>query len=672
MAERNNILYEVESRSDLAELQQVIQELRRIGDSLDTMADEAHRTADAQEDVAEATRGLKDEVGGLGKAWSFIKGLGIVGLLASIVGLVKQGITAVQDWAIGVDNLAQQFAITHEEATALATSWRLAGISAEEGAAMMSGFQGRLIDELEAQKEAAKRVAEIQEQRVDVLADLAKAEENHEKKLTDLYAQQAELQNTSFDEVVARRDEQLAELEADYQRYLEDQRYAEEQETKRLEAEWQERARRYERAFEDLRDELADKARSARNFREWNEAVQQYKKKQDRLREDMEEERKKLYGAADERVAQAERAAEREKEVYEQKKQAIMQKADEELAKERERQAQALAAVEERIAAENEAWDEQQAGFGERLSDLDKAQAEAAAQGAGLKYIMEQLGVSMFDAEGNMRPVDELLWDMKEALAAMPEGAEKAAIIADLGWEDMAYWINEGAGATESLKFAQENGLVVTQETIDAIREQNRLMAEAQLQMIGMGMTLAEQLGAFEHINTFLGLVNIGLERLSQLITILTTEGGFDALIQGLRDQYDWFDKLAGIIEWLIDKFNEAMEVANQLATIFSTEGGAGQLFEGLGQAIGEGLAGQAGALGFQTGGAVPGTGPHPAIIHGGEYVVPREGALVLGGGQRPVTVNIMAPVYGVEDLQRAIAGAIARADRQGVAVGVR
>lgn len=675
MANENDILYNVEAKSDLGELQQVIQELKKMGSSLDDMAKNTRETADAAEEASQAQKQMAESARGLGQAWSAIKALGIGAMIMSIASAARQGLEAVANWATGVDTLSKRFSISKESASALAVSWQQMGISAEQGAGMMSGFQGRLLGELEAQKNAAKAVADVQKERVKVQADLAKAEQGHAAKLADLESQKAELQNTSTDEVVSKRNDQLAQLAKDYERFQEDQIQAEQDENRRYEETWRDRVRAYERTMEDMRSDLADKASRARNFKEWAMLTDQFQKKQKQVKDDLDYEKSKEDSAHEQRLAAIKQAGDREKEMMEEKKATIIQASNEETAKIQENNAKQLANIEERIAAENASWGEQQAGFDERMADLAESQAEAASAGGPLSFAMDQLGVKLFDAQGKLRPVDDLLWEMKDALDKMPEGAEKAALISEIGWEDMARWVDEGISKSEAFKEARDKNLIPTEEELEAIDRFRRNWEDAKLAFVGALSAIEEKLGVFDLLNT-------AFDYLNQLITILTSEGGLDALAQGFNDA-------GGAVAWVgeaIEKLKEAYETAKQLKTVLSTEGGAEQLGQGIEQAAPgllnalnpvAGLYSAGSQLGLFASGGYTGDGSanEPAgIVHKGEFVVPQQGALILrgdGGGSQPV-ININAPIYGVDDLQAAITGALNKYDRGRVTTGVR
>ena len=485
MADVETLQYNIDSKAQLQAMQEAIDTFEEMSDEYQALADDLKDVTDRADKAEKELKELAGSGGKIKKAFSGLGGL-ITGGLGALAGLAAGAIVSTRNWALGVEDLSNKFAIGLDDATALATSWKLAGVEASTGEAAILSFQGRLIDEMEAQKEAAIEVAEIQKERADVITEMAEAEVDHLATLAELEAERSEISSAGSDKRRAQQQEELSSLSKDYNRFLEEQRAAEEKETENFEEIWEERTRIFEQKSEQLRFDLSEKSRAARNVREFQAAQDEFRDKQALLTEELTSEKDERETALEDRLSNLQAATEREEELFNERTQVINKSADADVAKMEEANAKALASLEARIAGEKEAFTDRTQGFNEQLEDLSEAQAAAQDAGAGLKFAMEELGVEMFDAEGKMRPVDELMWDMKDALSGMEDGAEKAALLSDLGWEDLATWIEDGADATESLNFAQKNNLVVTEDQLAAIKEQNRLLAEMQLKMQGV------------------------------------------------------------------------------------------------------------------------------------------------------------------------------------------
>ena len=653
MADVETLQYNIETQAQLQAMNRAIdsfnemgQEYKALAGELQDVSKEADKAEDQLDDVAGVGGKIKSAFGGLG---------GLIGSgLGALAGLAAGAIASTREWALGVEDLSNKFAIGLDDATALATSWRLAGVEAATGEAAILGFQGRLIDELEAQKEAAKEVAAIQQERVEVLGEMAEAETEHLQTLADLEAERGEISNAGIAERRAKQQQELSDLSKDHNRFLEDQRAAEEKETDAFEEIWEDRTKIFEQKAEQLRNDLAEKSRSARNARDFLAAQDEFRKKTGLLQEELSDEKSERESALQERLASLEEATQREEELFAERTQAVNESADADVAKIEESNAKALASLEERIAGEKEAFTDRTQGFNDQLDSLNEAQVAAQEAGAGLQFVMSELGVQMTDAEGNIRPVDELMWDMKEALNGMEDGAQKAAILSDLGWEDLATWIEDGATATEALNFAQENHLDVSAKDLEAIKEQNRQWEEMKLKLQGVAVEFATSETVTNAMNFALtslsSAVDIALGLWDQATTILN-------LLWEKGKEEGWFDGLISAFETVSGWVSEAGDTLSMLTQIFSTEGGASALGSNILGAI----------PGFAVGTrSVPGTSPQLAMVHPGEEIRTRSQVLAegSGGGRGDVNVNINAPVYGVADLQAAIAGGIDQYDR--------
>ena len=410
---------------------------------------------------------------------------------------------------------------------------------------------------------------------------------------------------------------------------------------------------------------MRTRARSARNYREFREAQQNYQKQQSELANNLNEEKKKHQSAHDERIADLEASRQRETQLFNERSAEIARKADEDVAKLQEANAKALADLDQRIEEEKAAYQESTIAANERLGELANAQAEAQSQGAGLTFVMEELGVKIFDADGKMRPLNELIWDMKDGLNNMEDGARKAAIISDLGWEDLATWIDDDTTALENLNFAQENNLIVTEDLIAKQREAEKAFNDLTLQATGAGLAIAEDSDLY---GTFTEVMQV----MGEALTALHEAGLFTLIGESIKWMAEQATSAIEIATGLYDVISEFIELVGDSSPfeVFTTTAAAvdKELFGGNLAKMGQALLPE-----FETGGLVPGSGPTPIMAHGGEMVIPREQVAQLrsGSGSSP-TFNFNAPIYGVNDLQGAIRGAMQQADNGLLNTGVR
>lgn len=160
-----------------------------------------------------------------------------------------------------------------------------------------------------------------------------------------------------------------------------------------------------------------------------------------------------------------------------------------------------------------------------------------------------------------------------------------------------------------------------------------------------------ESITALGEISTALGLTQEDSEGVTAAIEgIISIAGGLGAIIGIFADAAEQ----AGALADQVSTIKELL--ASGDADIGGGLGGLGSL-QDLNPFSGAFAANAAGALlGFEDGGIVPGAkgAPMLAVVHGGEEVIPN------GGNRKPsVTINMNAPVFGVDDLERQINQAV-------------
>jgi predicted nucleic acid-binding Zn-ribbon protein len=649
MATTEELLYSIQSKAQLAAINAAIDAIGDMSDAVDDMGDEV---SDSNKKIDDLNDDLKETISFGGKMKGALGGIGgiagKIGLgIGGIAGAIGGAMALTQDWALNVEQLSSQFSIGLDQASAMAVSWERAGLSAEEGASIFSGLQGRLISELEAQKEASKELANIQKERAGIVEEMAEAEADFHATIADLEAERAELDSSNIEKRRQSAAKEIEDLKSDYTQFIKDQEEAEREETATFEKIWEERARKFEESSEKLRDKFSDDARKARNFREFSEAAKNFQEQRKQLVDNLNKDNQEQENSHEKRVRDREEANERERQLMEQRSADIATKADEDVAKMEEANQKALANLDARIADEKAAYADRTESFQEGLAEMDAAAAATASAGGDLTFVMEELGVKVFDSEGNMRDFSDIIWDTQEAINNMEEGGRKAALIADLGLEDASVWLNRGIGEVDALREAREKNLVVTTESLEAIHRQREALADARLSALGF----ANSLGVTEKVNA--ALVS-GMESTAQAVVIA----------QGLWTQ------LKEIVGLLWDKFLASLDTAKENLEQLSDIATLG--FDKIKEATGfgeEGFFTQAGdLLGFRQGTkSVGGVEPQLAVVHPGEEIrtsadVTANGPSMNGGGG--LTVNINAPVYGIQDLNNAIQGAVRQYDQ--------
>lgn len=129
--------------------------------------------------------------------------------------------------------------------------------------------------------------------------------------------------------------------------------------------------------------------------------------------------------------------------------------------------------------------------LGTSLGALSKNMAKS-----GQKF--EKLGIKVRDSGGNLRAVDEVLFDVADALAAMPDGAEKTAIAMELlgkSGKDLIPLLNQGGASIRAFQEeARAIGLEISPETAAAAEQFNDNLSRLQATLTGFARTVAASL----------------------------------------------------------------------------------------------------------------------------------------------------------------------------------
>ena len=111
-------------------------------------------------------------------------------------------------------------------------------------------------------------------------------------------------------------------------------------------------------------------------------------------------------------------------------------------------------------------------GLVKGLQRLSVAMFDTQVQGEEGSAALKALGVSAVDASGQIRPTEQVLLDLADQFANMPDGADKAALAIKLfGKEGMSLipLLNQGrAGITALMEEAERFGLVINSQTAQA------------------------------------------------------------------------------------------------------------------------------------------------------------------------------------------------------------
>lgn len=207
------------------------------------------------------------------------------------------------------------------------------------------------------------------------------------------------------------------------------------------------------------------------------------------------------------------------------------------------------------------------------LGLLNNKLFDAASKGGEAAKVFKTLGVSIADADGNLRTTEAVLTDIADVFKRMPDGAQKTAAAMDLFGRSGRQWVpllNEGAEGMRKLR--EQAGGIDTKFADDADRF-NDSIASFQLALEGLSVALAKNitptLTAFVKLLTdasdstekTYGFVAL----LSDAVKVLTA--GFTVIISAVKLFAEALGQTLAIIPNLIkDGFDSAQAAMNQFA----------------------------------------------------------------------------------------------------------
>ena len=175
---------------------------------------------------------------------------------------------------------------------------------------------------------------------------------------------------------------------------------------------------------------------------------------------------------------------------------------------------------------------------------------------------MQALGLQVYDAQGNMRGLDEILGDLNAAMQGMTQGQKDSIINQLFNKTDLA--------AVNGLLAAQGEQWDTLAAQIDAADGAMSQMAETQIDNLQGAMTILSsafeglQLAVYNELEpTLTDVVKWGTDCISQLSTALT-EGGPEAMLQAAGEILS--DLASGIAEQLPGLMTTGVEIITQLA----------------------------------------------------------------------------------------------------------
>lgn len=187
--------------------------------------------------------------------------------------------------------------------------------------------------------------------------------------------------------------------------------------------------------------------------------------------------------------------------------------------------------------------------------------------------VMQELGLEVYDAQGNMRGLDDILTDLNDAMSGMTQGGKDSVINALFNKTDLA--------AVNGLLAAQGEQWETLADQIDAAGEATGdglgamgQMAATQIDNLQGAVTIMSsafeglQLAIYDELEpTLTEVVKWGTDVITQLTTALD-EGGPEAMLQAAGEIIS--DLAAGIAEQLPGLMQSGVEIITQLTQSLS------------------------------------------------------------------------------------------------------
>lgn len=166
------------------------------------------------------------------------------------------------------------------------------------------------------------------------------------------------------------------------------------------------------------------------------------------------------------------------------------------------------------------------------LEDMTGAVTKLKKNMTGHADTWEQLGVSVTNADGSMRNANDVFYDTLAALSKIDNETERDQLAMDLfgkSADSLAGIIDDGGAALQSYgKEAEDLGLILSGDTLDALNETNDTLDKTKAQLAGafgqLGATVAQNLAPLvEKLSSAIGKITEKLKDLTpeQTETIL-------------------------------------------------------------------------------------------------------------------------------------------------------
>jgi phage-related protein len=208
---------------------------------------------------------------------------------------------------------------------------------------------------------------------------------------------------------------------------------------------------------------------------------------------------------------------------------------------------------------------------------LNKAMIEAAQGGKSQAETFKKLGITLMNSKGELKATDEVMLEVADAFAKMPEGAAKTAMAMELfgkSGAQMLPMLNSGKdGLMETRREAERLGLVMGKDAAAASEEFNDNVTRLQARIKGVGMIIG---GAFmpamgQLITSFSDLIDKNRDLIKTKVEEYAKKfaAAIPSIVKGVEKVVKFIPKVITGFEWLVDKLGATGVAGAGFAAIF-------------------------------------------------------------------------------------------------------
>lgn len=191
--------------------------------------------------------------------------------------------------------------------------------------------------------------------------------------------------------------------------------------------------------------------------------------------------------------------------------------------------------------------------LGMAIKGLSNKMMESLDPTSASAKLFDGLGVSVKNSDGSLRAVDDVLMDLSDRFAAMPDGAAKSALSVDLFTRaglQMIPVLNKGRAGLEDLRIeAEKMGAKISTETAKQMADFNDNMTRLAVVSGNLGRTIANSL--VPELNKFIDGLLAGIKHANgfwDTLSMLTQINPFKDLQGNLKSTRDDIDGLTASI----------------------------------------------------------------------------------------------------------------------------